>query len=277
MDNKQKEALAGLLEKLGLDEEPFGMFYTDTEPAEGFAPKPAPLPTKEDEDAGNIDFGAVFGKYSCMIGHIWRARKKRKAAYFDWERFGCMGGAFYMGYLKPQLDMIVSYVSTGVPRKMPGELYFDSFRACRDFFDFIDPRPAPARYCVFKPLSLFEEDEKPEVIIFFARPESLSGLHQLAMFVTNDLTAVASPFGAGCTNLVTWPLRYLAEGTPKAVLGGWDPSCRKFFKTDELSFAVPPGMFENMLARYGESFLTTKTWEVVQKKIERSRKVWGEA
>jgi hypothetical protein len=35
-------------------------------------------------------------------------------------------------------------------------------------------------------------------------------------------------------------------------------------------------MFEEMLNRYSESFLSTKTWQTVQKKIERSKRVWGE-
>jgi hypothetical protein len=73
-----------------------------------------------------------------------------------------------------------------------------------------------------------------------------------------------------------WPLHYLSKGQNKAVLGGWDPSARKFFKTDELSFTVPFQMFRDMLKRYGESFLSTKTWALVQKKIARSKKVWGE-
>jgi hypothetical protein len=34
-------------------------------------------------------------------------------------------------------------------------------------------------------------------------------------------------------------------------------------------------MFEQMLDRYQESFLTTKTWATVQKKILRSQNAWG--
>jgi hypothetical protein len=101
-------------------------------------------------------------------------------------------------------------------------------------------------------------------------------LHQLAAFVTNDPEVVASPWGAACTGLITWPRKYLAEGLNKAVIGGWDPSARKFFKTDELSFTVPYSMFNTMIERFGESFLTAKTWATVQKKISRSRKAWGE-
>ncbi len=96
------------------------------------------------------------------------------------------------------------------------------------------------------------------------------------MFVTNDPEAVVSPWGAACTNLIAWPLKYLANGENKAVLGGWDPSARKFFKTDELTFTVPYGMFGQMLERFEQSFLATKTWAIVRKKIERSKKAWGE-
>ncbi|MCK4767663.1 MAG: DUF169 domain-containing protein, partial [Desulfobacula sp.] len=60
-------------------------------------------------------------------------------------------------------------------------------------------------------------------------------------------------------SLVVWPLHYLEKGKNRAVVGGWDPSARKFFKTDELSFTVPFGMFTQMTERYKDSFLTTKT------------------
>ncbi|MGD2024341.1 MAG: DUF169 domain-containing protein [Desulfobacterales bacterium] len=122
----------------------------------------------------------------------------------------------------------------------------------------------------------FSEHEVPELVAFFTRPESLSGLHQLAAFVTNDPEVVVSPWGAGCGNVVVWPLHYLSKGDNKAVVGGWDPSARKFFKTDELSFTVPFKMFVQMVERFNETFLTTKSWATVQKKIERSKKIWGE-
>ena len=211
-----------------------------------------------------------------MIGNIWRARKKKTAAYFDKERFGCLGGAFYLGFLKPQLNFITYYVSTGIPDQMEGERYLESPEVTRDFFNTIDPPPAPARYCVFKPVTQFKKETPPELVIFFARAEVISGLNQLATFVTNDFEAVYSPFGAGCSNIVTWPLRYLAQGKLKAVLGGWDPSDRKFLKTDEITFTVPFEMFQRMVNRWPESFLTTKTWAMVRKKINRSRKAWGE-
>jgi uncharacterized protein (DUF169 family) len=273
---KRWSALPRFLEVLGYDEEPMGIFYTDEKPDNGLTPKPLDLPTKEKEQKGEIDWQGVFGGFSCVIGHIWRARKKKAPAVFDANHFGCPGGAFFLGFMKPQTETIIHYVSTGVPGRMEGELYCDSPDVLRGIFDYIDPPPASGAYCVVKPLSLFREDEAPELVAFFARPEIMCGLHQLAAFVTREPEVVASPWGAACANLITWPRRYQARGNPRAVLGGWDPSARKYFKTDELSMTVPHDMFVSMLERFEESFLTTRTWSIVRKKVSLSARTWGE-
>ena len=274
--DQMKESLKNFLDVLGLDEEPMGLFYTDKEPAEGFSPEPSDLPTREKEIRNEIDWQALFAKFSCSIGHIWRARRKRTIAYFSAERFGCPGAAFWFGYNKPQTERMILYISTGIPNWTEGERYCDSPDALRRIFELADPRPVPRKYCVIKPLSLFTDDEEPELVIFFSRPESVCGLNQLATFVTNDPEVVVSPWSSACGSIAVWPLHYMARGENKAVIGGWDPSARKFFKTDELSFTVPFQMFRAMIDRYRESFLITKTWALVQKKIERSKKVWNE-
>ncbi|MEW6664256.1 MAG: DUF169 domain-containing protein [Thermodesulfobacteriota bacterium] len=103
-----KREIAGelprFLDLLGLDEDPMGVLYTDEEPADGFTPPRAETPTREREMRNEIDWGAIFSRFSCVMGHIWRARRKRKAAYFDALHFGCPGGAFFLGYLKPQTE-----------------------------------------------------------------------------------------------------------------------------------------------------------------------------
>ena len=94
----------------------------------------------------------------------------------------------------------------------------------------------------------------------------MAGLCTLASFVTGDFEVVVSPFGAGCSYIATWPLRYLAQGKTKAVLGGWDPSDRKFLKTDEMTFSIPYQMYNLFLERWEDSFLLTDTWSGVKKK-----------
>lgn len=261
---------------LGLYEEPFGMFYTETRPGQGLTPEPQTLPTHADEAAGRADLKSVFDNFSCALGYIKRARSKRTAAYFDREHYGCLGGAFFLGYNKPQLEAIVHYVSTGIPGHMEGECYLDSPEACRRVFEHIDPRPAPGRYCVFKPVSLFGPEEVPEIVTFFARPESVGALNQLAAFVTGDPEAAVSPFGSACANMVSWPLKFKERGQLKAVLGGWDPSARMFFKVDEITFSVPSEMYALFLERWRDSFLTAHAWQAARKKALRSNAKWGE-
>ena len=274
--NDLRKRLDGLLEALGGAEEPIGVFYSDREPALGFAPKPGPAVSAELEQAGAIDFKAVFENFSCVLGNIWMARKKGMPAWLTAERYGCPGASFHCGFHAPQLEFIARYVSTGAPQAAPGERYLPSPEAVRGYFDALSPRPAPARVCVFKPLSLLEPGEEPEVVVFFARGEVLGGLCQLACFATGDVEAVALPFGAGCASILAWPLRYLEQGRERAVVGGPDPSCRKFLKVDELTFAAPWSLFRKMLDAWPDSFLAHQSWEGPRKKALRSRRTWGE-
>jgi hypothetical protein len=283
MHNKKPEAVAmsgsarEFFETLGLYEEPYGIFYTDAEPEGGFAPEVCPPLSWELEQQGKVDYGEVFKHFSCVVGKLWLARKKRKAAWFEAARYGCVGGGFYLGFYSPVVEFVPCYVSTGIPgTPIHGERYLDSPQAVKNWIARLDPRPAPARYCVFKPLESFAQGERPELVTFFARGEVISGLCNLAAFVTNDYEVVSAPFGSVCSTLVSWPLRYLAEGRPRAVLGCVDPSGRKFMKPDEMFFTVPMAMYEQFLARWEDSFLRTDEWAKIQGKIRKSAAAWGE-
>ena len=266
------------LEHLGLSEEPFGVHYDDTKPDNAFGPKPGPPISRELEEQGKVDIQEVFKRFSCVMGNVWLARKKHRAAFISPEEYGCVGGAFYCSMMKPNLRFIEHYVTTGFEgTPIHGERYLPSPEAMRKFLDQVNPRKAPGKYCIFKPLSLFTEDERPEFVIFFARPEVLCGLLTHAAFTTGDVDCVASPFGAGCTNMISWPLYYKEKGIEKAVLGGFDPSARKFMKTDELTFTAPWSMYKKMLAALPESmFNVDGAWKEVSKKVARSAKTWGE-
>ena len=265
-----------LLDLLGHEESPFGVYYSDTKP-EGYGPKPGELFTREREEAGEINWGEAFGNFSCIMGNVWLARKKKKAAWLSHVESGCMGGGFYAGMYRPYLEMNVHYVSTGIPgTPMEGEHYLPSPESMRAFMDDSIPPAAPAKYCVLKPLEQFTDAEQPLVVAFFARPEVLTGLHSLAGYAAGSHNAVVSPFGAACTSIIGWPLAYQQRGVECAVLGGFDPSARKFMKTDELSFAMPLSLYRKMLDAMESSCLTRHTWEGDRKKVLRSRRTWGE-
>jgi uncharacterized protein (DUF169 family) len=266
------------LDHLGLSEEPFGVYYDNTKPEKAFGPKPGIPISRELEDQGKLNMQEVFKHFSCVMGNIWLARKKHGAAYISSEEYGCPGGVFYCSMMKPNLRFIEHYVTTGFSgTPIHGERYLPSPEAMRKFLSTVDPRKAPAKYCIFKPLSLFADSEEPEFIIFFARPEVLTGLFTHTAFTTGDVDCVASPFGAGCTNIIAWPLFYKEQGIEKAILGGFDPSARKFMKTDELTFTVSWSLYKKMLTALPESmFNVDGAWKEVRKKVTRSAKTWGE-
>jgi hypothetical protein len=47
----------------------------------------------------------------------------------------------------------------------------------------------------------------------------------------------------------------------------FDPSARPFTEPDELTIAIPMKKFITMVKNMEESFLTTHTWEVMQKRL----------
>ncbi len=266
------------LEHLGLSEEPFGVYYDNSKPEKAFGPKPGIPISRELEEQGKLNMQEVFKEFSCVMRNIWLARKKHRAAYISAEEYGCPGGVFYCSMMKPNLRFIEHYVTTGFKgTPIHGERYLPSPEAMRKFLARVNPRKAPAKYCIFKPLSLFNDGDEPEFIIFFARPEVLSGLFTHTIFTTGDVDSVASPFGAGCTSIIAWPLFYEEQKIEKAILGGFDPSARKFMKTDELTFTVPWSLYKKMLTALPESmFNMDGAWAEVRKKITRSANVWKE-
>ncbi len=272
------DGTTAFLEHLGLSEEPFGVHYADTKPADAYGPKTGVPISRELEEQGTLNMQEVMHTFSCVMGNIWLARKKGRAAFISQEEYGCPGGTFYCAMMKPHLRFVEHYVSTGFEgTPLQGERYMPTPDSMRNFMCTVNPRTAPAKYAIFKPLSQFTDGEKPEFVIFFARPEVMCGLFTQTVFTTGDMECVVSPFGAGCTNILGWPLHYKEKGLEKAVLGGFDPSARKYMKTDEMTFTVPLSLYEKMLAALPESMFTHETdWSGVRKKVERSARAWGE-
>jgi len=78
---------------------------------------------------------------------------------------------------------------------------------------------APKKFIVFKRWDLIEESENPEVVIFFAPPDVLSGLFTLANFDQSERNGVIAPFGAGCASIVQYPYLEKDSDRPRCVIG----------------------------------------------------------
>jgi len=236
-------------ETLGLKESPLGIYYTNDKP-EGITPKE--------------------GIQGCMIGLLQNGRKKGKTVYFDKSHFGCPGGAYYMGFLESPRPDIEYFLSCGIPGQMEGERYIKTPELAREYFGKMKPRPAPATYCVFKPIEQFLQDVvKPEVVVFFAPPDILSGLFTLTNYTLERTDAVFTPFGSGCGTILTYPLKEAEKDQPRAVLGMFDVSARPMVEKDAFTLAMPYSVFLKILENVSGSFLQTESWKKVLQRIQK--------
>jgi len=249
MNQFSEESWKRFRETLGLQESPLGIYYTNDKP-EGITPKE--------------------GITGCMIGLLQSARKKGKTVYFDKSHFGCPGGAYYMGFRDLPMPNIEYFLSCGIPGQMEGERYIKTPELAKKYFGMMKPRPAPSTYCVFKPVEQFLQDAvKPEVVVFFASPDMLAGLFTLANYALEKTDAVYTPFGSGCSAILTHPLREAAKDQSRAILGMFDVSARPMVEKDVLTFAMPYAVFLKLLENVSGSFLRTESWKKVLQRIQK--------
>jgi len=235
-------------EILGLKESPLGVYYTNDKP-EGVTPKE--------------------GISGCMIGVLQNARKKGKTVYFDRGHFGCPGGAYYMGFFESPRPNIEYFLSCGIPGEMEGERYIKTPERAREYFARMIPRRAPATYCVFQPIEQFQSGMEPEVVVFFAPPDILSGLFTLTNYALERTDAVYAPFGSGCGTILTYPLKEAGKEQPRAILGMFDVSARPMIEKDALTLSMPYSVFIKLLENAKGSFLETESWKKVLQRIQK--------
>jgi uncharacterized protein (DUF169 family) len=204
--------------------------------------------------------------HRCLMADISKVRSG-KSICFDAESFGCFGGKRYLGFGGEVMPNFEYFLSCGIPGKLEGERYKKTPELVKEIMKKAPTFEAPGRFIVFKRWDMLEESDEPDVAIFFARPDVLSGLFTLANFDAGELNGVFSPFSAGCGSIVQYPYLEKESDCPKAVLGMFDVSARPFVSEDVLSFAVPMNKFAAMVENIEESFLITESWGKINKRI----------
>ena len=205
--------------------------------------------------------------HQCFIGVLSKVRKGRNV-YFDVDSVGCFGGRRYLGF-STQLSSNFSYfLSYGIPGELEGERYKKSPELVEEVVQHWPDFQAPAQNAVFKRWDNLDETDDPQVVIFFAEPNVLSGLFTLANFDESEPNGVYSPFCAGCASIVMYPYQEKDQSRPRGVLGMFDVSARPFVPDNKLTFAVPLNKFMSMVNNMEESFLITHSWEKVKKRIK---------
>jgi hypothetical protein len=203
---------------------------------------------------------------SCIIAALEGARKGHNLC-FDVESVGCAGGKKYLGFKQDIRPNFEYFLSCGIPGKMEGERYKKTPEIVIEALKHTPSFKAPAPYVIFKRWDTLSETDTPEVAIFFAKPDVLSGLFTLANYDQTEPDGVFAPFGSGCSSIVQYPYLEKDSKRPRGVIGLFDVSARPFVPADTLTFSVPMKKLDSMIANMEESFLTTRSWITINKRI----------
>ena len=206
------------------------------------------------------------GKANCIMCEI-AGVIKGKSVYFDKDSTICSGGKRYMGFsqsLNPNFNYFLSY---GIAGELEGERYKKNPSIVTKSMKNSKTMKAPGKYIIFKRWDKLDENDEPLVVIFFAKPDVLSGLFTLSNYDEVMSDGVIAPFGSGCSSIVNYPYFELHSRYPRAVLGMFDVSARPYLPKDTLSFAVPFPKFKRMIDNMEESFLITGSWKKLQSRI----------
>jgi len=159
------------------------------------------------------------------------------------------------------------FLSCGIPNKVRGERYVQTPEMVQEIFDNTRPSPPRPNISFFKRWDKLDEKDNPQVVIFFAIPDVLSGLFTLARFDETDRGRNPGSIRLRLRGDCAEPLSGAAFRNPHSILGMFDPSARVSVPKDMLTLAVPMKNFVKMIDNMEESFLITEAWQKVQKRI----------
>lgn len=179
------------------------------------------------------------------------------------ETITCGGGKFYTGF-------------TEMPERVPGfvslkEKYKKTPEMVLDFIQEIQVPQADKTYLHFARIDQISSFDQVEGIMFLATPDMLSGLATWAYFDNNAYDAVFSPFGSGCSSVVTQAILENRKQGKRTFLGFFDPSVRPYFEENILSFTIPMSRFKEMYHTMRNSCLfDTHAWGKIKERLELS-------
>jgi len=247
MDTKIKEEFSVLWKKYFDDAQLPVTFYYTNEEGHAELVKPDSVPR-------------------CLIGALSDVRTGSSFC-FNIDSIGCPGGKRCLGFTEETTPNIEYFLSCGIPGKLEGERYKKSPELVKETRKYSLGFKAPGRFIVFKRWDMLEKSDAPEVVIFFAQPDVLSGLFTLANFDEAEPNGVFAPVCSGCGAIVLYPYLERDSDRPRGVIGMFDISARPFVPKKVLTFSVPMNKFVRMIENMEESFLITDSWRRVQKRI----------
>ncbi len=223
------------------------------------------------DQRGNTRLTEPPSGHRCVICDLSEVGKGESLC-FTADTVGCGGGKRYLGFSREIAPNFEYFLSCGIPGKLEGERYKKSPELVREAMRMLPDFKAPAEFVIFKRWDMLEESDDPDVVIFFAQPDVLSGLFTLANYDEIDPNGVFAPFAAGCGSIGQYPYLEKDSDHPRCVLGMFDVSARPCVPEEVLTFSVPMKKFVRMIENMEESFLITPSWKKVSQRMNQTEK-----
>jgi len=216
---------------------------------------------------GNATIVAPGRNWNCIICQLQKVRAGESLA-FSAESVNCSGAKRYLGFTEKIRPDFEYFLSCGIENQMEGERYIRTPELVVELMKKQKKLIISGKYIVFKRWDHLDEKDNPDVAVFLASPDILSGLFTLANYDQSEPDSTITPFAAGCGSIVYFPSVEKESLRPRAVIGMFDVSARPCVTENILSFSVPMVKFTKMISYMDESFLITDSWKKVQKRIK---------
>lgn len=196
----------------------------------------------------------------CMIGTISNVRHGEPLTLSE-ENVSCGGGGLYTAFreMPERVPMFVSEV----------EHYKQSKEMVIDYVNNLNIQITSKPYLNFVRIDKLKNWDDAEAILFFATPDTLSGLCTWAFYDNNAEDAVTTPFASGCAAIVTFAINENRNNGKRCFLGMFDPSARPLVPENELTFSIPMSRFKEMLETMSSSGLFQKAFSIIKKRINK--------
>jgi len=204
---------------------------------------------------------------SCLICELAKVRNGKSVVY-NAETVTCGGAKRYLGFTDKMRPGFEYFLSCGNDN-LEGERYIRTPEMVKEIMKNQQNLAKASKNLVFKRWDKIKENDDPDVVIFFAKPDVLSGLFTLANFDQVEPNGTITPFGSGCGSIVYYPYLESKSENPRAIIGMFDPSARPCVPDDFLTFAVPMKRFDKMIGYMEECFLITTTWTNLKKRMNK--------
>ena len=195
----------------------------------------------------------------CMIGAI-RKVCDGEPLTLTAENVQCGGGGLYTAF-RPMPERVPLFVSET-------EHYKQRPEQVRAYVESLGIEITDRPYLNFVRVDKLESWDGVEVVVFFATPDTLSGLCTWAFYDNDAEDAVVTKFASGCAAVVSFATVENRKGGRRCFLGMFDPSARPLVPKDELSFAGPMSRFSEMLRTMPHSALFEHAFSVVRRRID---------